>query len=328
VSNQQGSENMNIRLISVIAALSVLLAVGCSVTTDEGRFDSGKENFIAGNFDQSFKQLQPLAKQGNPEAQYAVGYMYFYGLGTKQNMQEAVEWMQQAADSGQPQAKLALEQLRQDKLVTARAFSENTTQNVGRRSNAQRRSSGGVDRSADVPNQLTATWPQASASSGRPPMPVAPAPEVNGSGDIHSSALLPSAQQEEVVQARVAQTAVSSAVQQQSALLAQAIVAADQPVQKATKVAVTDHSERFAVQLMGAYFPKELEDFSKKLSIPADQYRIVQTKRDGRNWFILTYGDYPSLAAALNARRDLPKELQVLKPWVRNLKQFDQEMIA
>lgn len=310
---------MNIRVILVIATLGVLLAAGCSVGTNEGRFDQGKENFIAGNFDQSFKQLHPLAKQGNPEAQYAVGYMYFYGLGTKQNVQEAVDWMQRAAESGQPQAQLALKQLQQDQLVTARAFSssgQGRTYSGGQSSSRGR--SGGANRSADIPNQLTATWPQSSAGAPVETSPTSSVPSsaLDGTSDLHSSAvLLPSMQTDE----KVAQATDNRQEQHAS---------------NATPPAgdVIKRAGHFSIQLMGAYFPKELDDFSKKLSLPADQYQIVQTKRDGRDWFVLAYGDYPTLSAALKARKDLPKELQVLKPWVRNMRQFgdttEQRMFA
>ena len=287
----------------VVIVSSALLAVGCSTLTNEGRFDTGKENFLAGNFDQSFKQLMPIAKQGNPEAQYAVGYMYFYGLGTKQNMREAANWMQKAADSGQPQAQLALKQLQQDQIVTTGAFS-GSDQSPGYRGHSS--GGAGASRAADVPEQLTATWPQPSTLAPVAEPVVSPqAQEYNPGGDLHSSGDL------------LLNMAGSEQQQWQQADFS----ASDDTV--GTDV-VADQSGHYAVQLMGAYTQDRLENFVRKLSISPDQFRIMHTERDSRDWFVLVYGDYPDMATALEAKRDLPRQLQVLKPWVRSLAQLKQ----
>ena len=51
-----------------------------------------------------FIDVQKLAQQGNPEAQYHLGMMYNNGLGIKQDPQKAFDWFSKAANSGEPLA--------------------------------------------------------------------------------------------------------------------------------------------------------------------------------------------------------------------------------
>lgn len=57
--------------------------------------------FITSNvFSSEFENTLKLAKQGDSQAQYELGYMYDEGSGTKENNTEAVKWYLKAAKSG------------------------------------------------------------------------------------------------------------------------------------------------------------------------------------------------------------------------------------
>ncbi len=79
--------------------------------SDQTRLVQGKQDFIQEDYHQAFKTLEPLAVKGHADAQYAVGYMYYYGYGTPQNDQLAFKWMQSAAAQGQHDATQALKML-------------------------------------------------------------------------------------------------------------------------------------------------------------------------------------------------------------------------
>lgn len=97
--------------------LFILICVGlCACATDQTLLAQGKQSFIVGDYHQAFKTLQPLAVKGNPDAQYAVGYMYFYGYGTPKNDPLAYKWMQSAAAQNQPEAKQALTMIQNEML--------------------------------------------------------------------------------------------------------------------------------------------------------------------------------------------------------------------
>src|SRR3990167_5127501 len=55
----------------------------------------------------SLERVQVAAENGSADAQYALGYMYFYGIGTVQDKQTASLWIQRSAAQGQPLAKKA-----------------------------------------------------------------------------------------------------------------------------------------------------------------------------------------------------------------------------
>jgi TPR repeat protein len=59
---------------------------------------SGIAAFEAKEFRRSLQLLQPLAENGNPEAQYRLAVQYQAGLGVVQNPLQAYHWMREAAE--------------------------------------------------------------------------------------------------------------------------------------------------------------------------------------------------------------------------------------
>ena len=53
-----------------------------------------------GDYATAFKLLKPLAEQGNADAQYNLGLMYYHGEGVRKDDKEAVKWLRKAADQG------------------------------------------------------------------------------------------------------------------------------------------------------------------------------------------------------------------------------------
>lgn len=56
----------------------------------------------------SITKIQRAAENGDPDAQYGLGYMYYYGIGTVRDQQTAELWIKRAADQGQPLAQKAM----------------------------------------------------------------------------------------------------------------------------------------------------------------------------------------------------------------------------
>lgn len=77
----------------------------------------GKANFLAQHYDRAFKQLMVPAKHGNPEAQYAIGYMYYYGKGVKQDKPLGTTWINKSAKQGNKQAIASLKILEQNNIT-------------------------------------------------------------------------------------------------------------------------------------------------------------------------------------------------------------------
>ena len=98
-----------------IAILSIFIWFGCFIYSyaqdEESDAADVKKGVVAaerGDFSTAFKELHPLAEQGNPVAQYMLGLMYARGDGVKdldgdsvkRDHIEAVKWYRLAAEQG------------------------------------------------------------------------------------------------------------------------------------------------------------------------------------------------------------------------------------
>lgn len=72
------------------------------------RLEQGKRDFNDGYFKSAMHELLPLACDGSAEAQYAVGYMYYYGYGVGQDTDVGYFWIKRSADKHYPPAQEAL----------------------------------------------------------------------------------------------------------------------------------------------------------------------------------------------------------------------------
>lgn len=72
----------------------------------------GIYNFKNQDYRAAFIRLMPEAEKGNPDAQYAIGYMYYYGEGVVEDKQKAMKWIKAAAHQGQEDAMTALRLIR------------------------------------------------------------------------------------------------------------------------------------------------------------------------------------------------------------------------
>jgi TPR repeat protein len=104
-----------------IGILSAAVLSGCETTMGPmgpGRapsFTQAKEDFTNHNYAKAFVEVQGPAKAGIPDAQYALGYMYFYGKGVAENHKAAEYWFQKAAAQGQGDAQRALDLINKQK---------------------------------------------------------------------------------------------------------------------------------------------------------------------------------------------------------------------
>lgn len=92
----------------ILVILILVFLNGCrSMNLQEGI-----TSFQAQDYRQAFIRLKPLADKGQPDAEYAVGYMYYYGQGVVEDREKAWYWINCAAKVGQPQAVVAVKILK------------------------------------------------------------------------------------------------------------------------------------------------------------------------------------------------------------------------
>jgi TPR repeat protein len=101
--------------------LLLLLLLGLSGCASQ-TLHAGKQDFDQGNYQSAMQKMLPLAEKGNADAEYAVGYMQFYGKGTPMDRHQGLEWIQKAAAQGLPEAvdaqKMLEKQIQLNPLVT------------------------------------------------------------------------------------------------------------------------------------------------------------------------------------------------------------------
>jgi TPR repeat protein len=93
------------------------LLAGCATTADkdanadnpEAVLAQAKQAYQEQQYQEVFQLLYPLAVKGNGQAQYVLGYLYYYGLGLEKNEQQAMAWIQRAAAQGNEKALQALQ---------------------------------------------------------------------------------------------------------------------------------------------------------------------------------------------------------------------------
>jgi uncharacterized protein len=71
-------------------------------------FAAGKRAFEKGQFDTAAKNLLPLARRGNTEAQYLMGVLYSHAKGKLRDFQKSAHWYEQAAAKGNAEAQFNL----------------------------------------------------------------------------------------------------------------------------------------------------------------------------------------------------------------------------
>ncbi|KTD11260.1 tetratricopeptide repeat protein [Legionella jamestowniensis] len=98
---------------SLRIALIIVLALAEFACVARSNLIEGIKSFRVQDYRQAFVRLKPEAKKGNRDAQYAVGYMYYYGQGVTENRKKAWYWINKAAQAGQPEAVAALTILQQ-----------------------------------------------------------------------------------------------------------------------------------------------------------------------------------------------------------------------
>lgn len=92
-----------------ISSLIIVFCLNLSACTSyHSQLEQGIKCFRAQDYRSAFIRLKPLAISGSADAQYAVGYMYYYGQGVTENRRKAMYWINCAAKKGQPEAMQAL----------------------------------------------------------------------------------------------------------------------------------------------------------------------------------------------------------------------------
>ena len=95
------------QIISVIRTvlLAAIIAMGVGGVAVAGPFEDATAAYERQDYATAMRLWQPLAEQGDADAQFILGYMYNKGEGVAENDAEAVKWYRKAADQGYAEAQ-------------------------------------------------------------------------------------------------------------------------------------------------------------------------------------------------------------------------------
>jgi len=85
-----------------------ILAIGLALALQQSAmagFAEGATAYNNKNYAVALKEVAPLAKAGNAEAQHLLGLMYYMGRGVKQDYKQALAWHRKAALQGKADAQ-------------------------------------------------------------------------------------------------------------------------------------------------------------------------------------------------------------------------------
>lgn len=83
--------------------------------------------------------------------------------------------------------------------------------------------------------------------------------------------------------------------------------------------------QHMALQLAGSRDFAALQRQVVAYNLP-QQVRYFKTALNGQPWYVAVYGNYPSLASAVNAKASLPLAVQTTKPWPRSYQSIQSAM--
>ena len=87
--------------------LSIFLIIGLTAPV-QAEFEDGMAALDRADYERAHAEFLPLAKQGNRDAQFALGQMYDLGIGLPRNVTTAFNWYREAAELGHPGAQSIL----------------------------------------------------------------------------------------------------------------------------------------------------------------------------------------------------------------------------
>lgn len=102
---------MKSRLFIFALIIAGLLGLSACSSTTPDQYSQAKMNFAEQNYHDAYQQLLIPAAKGNPDAEYALGFLYYYGKGTPQNHTLGKQWILKAAQDGNEQAAQAYQMI-------------------------------------------------------------------------------------------------------------------------------------------------------------------------------------------------------------------------
>lgn len=257
----------------------------CASARMAQELEIGKINYGEGKYKTAFHQLLPVAVNGNPQAQYAVGYMYYYGYGVPRDSESGLFWMNKAAAQKYPPAIKALYLINQVQPVCDEYAS---SAEIAARHPAYKGDDIYIHH-----DEVLQSLPKLTCHSYADPNMAPNFPSISDSD-------------------KVSEKNVGTMPRYSRSIRA----STDSLSNFSPSNFSSSASGKYGLQLYGAYQFAQVKRFRQELALDKTSH-IWHTKNNGRDWYVLTYGKYGSVMQAKLAEDKLPENMKDLGPWVR-----------
>ena len=99
------SETLGMNRLTLILVLTLTVLLGSSGVCWGAYWEKGVDACKGRDYASALKEWTLLAEQGNADAQYLLGGVYFIGEGVPQDYKTAVKWTTRAAEQGDVRAQ-------------------------------------------------------------------------------------------------------------------------------------------------------------------------------------------------------------------------------
>ncbi|MGD8884795.1 MAG: AAA family ATPase [Gammaproteobacteria bacterium] len=90
---------------------------------------------------------------------------------------------------------------------------------------------------------------------------------------------------------------------------------------------LSQDADYYTLQLVTGHQQSTIANFIKKHQLDPRDLSYFYSSRNGKNWHNLTYGVFPDRKTANNAIKDLPADLAGEKPWIRQMRIIQSEIV-
>lgn len=265
------------------------------------------------------------AESGDPDAQYALGYMYYYGIGTVRDKKTAALWINKAATEGQPLAIRAQRLLSQGRHLHELHSTPGGEPYIA--GNAANRAKANEPVDVNALNHAAPTKPLNQLLPAYGKTKTQSATEMDQGSDTNmpkqNGTREPYSMQKSTPKVAITDPRLqkySSPITPHS--VARAGIAS---VAASEKALMHVRSNYYTLQLMGSHDLKAVQAFIKSHHLQ-NSVKVYSTKYDHQDWYMLVYGRYKSLNQAQSASERLPRTLRKLHPWAKSFRVVHKEI--
>lgn len=288
------------RLLGLAVVGSGLMLGGCAHQAGQKNSQMGgfqntpacQNNAFLQRYGCSLDRVEQAAESSDPDAMYALGYMYYYGIGTVRDKDTAVVWIQRAAGMNQPLAIKAME------MIYHKSYKRQ-----GRAQMQQKKLSN--DSLPQLKTNIKTNQPhqQQFTRKSTPAMPK---------------------QMHQAKQLTVAHLTSASAKQNSNWI--GATQTADSVTASHAVSVAKGSGKRYTLQIMASHSIAVIKQVLQQYAL-GNNASYYHTYFQNKNWYVLIYGDYTNVSDAKQAAASLPSGIQQLHPWVKSYRTVQKEIL-